>query len=98
VDGEGSFTTRGIIKHGHPVPKIFTSKIVSNAEARFGPLPRVGGLIWATRDGWGKGNLTASKKPRVSGDSCGGFCEQRKYRLVWGAWYLLKATSHRDCT
>ena len=28
VDGEGSFTTRGIIKHGHSVPKIFTSKIV----------------------------------------------------------------------
>jgi hypothetical protein len=98
VDGEGSFTTRGIIKHGHPVPKIFTSKIVSNAEARFGSLPRVGGLIWVRRDGWGKGNLTASKKPRVSGDSCGGFCEQRKYRLVWRAWYPLKATSHRDCT
>jgi hypothetical protein len=34
VDGEGSFTTRGTIKHGHPAPKIFTSKIVSNAEAR----------------------------------------------------------------
>jgi len=33
VDGEGSFTTRGTIKHGHPVPKIFTSKIVSNAES-----------------------------------------------------------------
>jgi len=30
-------------------------------------------LIWAARDGWGKGNLTASKKPRVWGDSCGGF-------------------------
>ena len=98
VDGEGSFTTRGIIKHGHSVPKIFTSKIVSNAEARFGSLPRVGGLPWATRDGSGKGNLTASKKPLVSGDSYGGFCEQRKYRLVWGAWYPLKAISHRDCT
>jgi uncharacterized protein DUF3108 len=33
VDGEGSFTTRGIIKHGHPVPTTFTSKIVSNAES-----------------------------------------------------------------
>jgi Protein of unknown function (DUF3108) len=33
VDGEGSFTTRGTIKHGHPVPATFTSKIVSNAES-----------------------------------------------------------------
>ena len=32
VDGEGSFTTRGIIKDGHPVPTNFTSKIVSNTE------------------------------------------------------------------
>jgi hypothetical protein len=32
VDGEGSFTTRGTIKHGHAVPTTFTSKIVSNAE------------------------------------------------------------------
>jgi uncharacterized protein DUF3108 len=32
VDGEGSFTTRGTIKDGHPVPTTFTSKIVSNAE------------------------------------------------------------------
>jgi Protein of unknown function (DUF3108) len=32
VDGEGSFTTRGTIKDGHPVPTNFTSKIVSNAE------------------------------------------------------------------
>jgi Protein of unknown function (DUF3108) len=32
VDGEGSFTTRGTIKDGHPVPINFTSKIVSNAE------------------------------------------------------------------
>ena len=30
VDGEGSFTTRGTIKDGHPVPSNFTSKIVSN--------------------------------------------------------------------
>ena len=33
VDGEGSFTTRGTIKNGHPVPTTFTSKIVSNGEA-----------------------------------------------------------------
>jgi hypothetical protein len=32
VDGEGSFTTRGTIKDGHPVPTNFMSKIVSNAE------------------------------------------------------------------
>jgi hypothetical protein len=32
VDGEGSFTTRGLIKDGHPVPTNFTSKIVSPAE------------------------------------------------------------------
>ena len=32
VDGEGSFTTRGTITDGHPVPTNFTSKIVSNAE------------------------------------------------------------------
>src|SRR5262247_382331 len=32
VDGDGSFTTRGIIKGGHPVPTNFTSKIVSNTE------------------------------------------------------------------
>ena len=32
VDGEGSFTTRGTIKDGHPVPTTFTSKIVSNTE------------------------------------------------------------------
>jgi Protein of unknown function (DUF3108) len=32
VDGEGSFTTRGTIKDGHPVPINFTSKIVSNTE------------------------------------------------------------------
>jgi hypothetical protein len=32
VEGEGSFTTRGTIKDGHPVPTTFTSKIVSNAE------------------------------------------------------------------
>ena len=32
VDGEGSFTTRGTIKDGHPVPTTFTSKIVSDAE------------------------------------------------------------------
>ena len=30
VDGEGSFTTRGTIKDGHPEPTNFTSKIVSN--------------------------------------------------------------------
>src|SRR4249920_2393214 len=30
VDGEGSFTTRGTITDGHPVPTNFTSKIVSN--------------------------------------------------------------------
>src|SRR6266498_4210861 len=33
VDGEGSFTTRGTIKHSHPVPTTFTSKIVSNGES-----------------------------------------------------------------
>jgi len=33
VDGEGSFTTRGTIKHGHPVPTTFTSEIVSNGES-----------------------------------------------------------------
>jgi hypothetical protein len=33
VDGEGSFTTRGTVKHGHPVPTTFTSKIVSNGES-----------------------------------------------------------------
>jgi Protein of unknown function (DUF3108) len=33
LDGEASFTTRGIIKDGHPVPRTFTSKIVSKAEA-----------------------------------------------------------------
>ena len=33
VDGEGSFTTRGTVKDGHPVPTTFTSKIVSNVEA-----------------------------------------------------------------
>jgi Protein of unknown function (DUF3108) len=32
VDGEGSFTTRGTIRDGHPVPTHFTSKIVSNTE------------------------------------------------------------------
>jgi hypothetical protein len=32
MDGEGSFTTRGTITDGHPVPTNFTSKIVSNAE------------------------------------------------------------------
>jgi uncharacterized protein DUF3108 len=33
MNGEGSFTTSGTIKHGHPVPTTFTSKIVSNGEA-----------------------------------------------------------------
>jgi hypothetical protein len=32
VDGEGSFTTRGTIKAGHPLPTNFVSKIVSNVE------------------------------------------------------------------
>jgi hypothetical protein len=32
MDGEGSFTTRGTITDGHPVPTNFSSKIVSNAE------------------------------------------------------------------
>jgi Protein of unknown function (DUF3108) len=32
LDGEASFTTRGIVKDGHPVPRTFTSKIISNAE------------------------------------------------------------------
>jgi Protein of unknown function (DUF3108) len=32
VDGDGSFTTHGTIKDGHPVPTNFTSKIVSNTE------------------------------------------------------------------
>jgi hypothetical protein len=31
-DGEGSFTTRGTLRDGHPVPITFTSKIMSNAE------------------------------------------------------------------
>ena len=31
VDGEGSFTTRGTVRDGHPVPTTFTSKLVSNA-------------------------------------------------------------------
>jgi hypothetical protein len=33
VDGEGSFTTHGTIKHGHAVPTTFTSKIVSSSES-----------------------------------------------------------------
>ena len=32
VDGEGSFSTRGTLTDGHPVPTKFTSKIVSNTE------------------------------------------------------------------
>ena len=32
VDGEGSFTTRGTVNDGHPVPTNFTSKIISNIE------------------------------------------------------------------
>jgi uncharacterized protein DUF3108 len=32
VDGEGSFTTGGTIKDGHPVPTAFSSKILSSAE------------------------------------------------------------------
>ena len=32
VDGEASFSTRGTIKDGYPVPTTFTSKIVSDAE------------------------------------------------------------------
>src|SRR5262249_36880568 len=32
VDGDGSFTTRGTIKDGYPVPTNFTSKIISNTE------------------------------------------------------------------
>jgi hypothetical protein len=32
VDGEASFSTHGTIKDGYPVPTIFTSKIVSDAE------------------------------------------------------------------
>ena len=32
IDGEASFTTRGTITDGHPVPTSFTSKIVSNAQ------------------------------------------------------------------
>ena len=31
VDGEGSFTTWGTVRDGHPVPTTFTSKLVSNA-------------------------------------------------------------------
>ena len=34
IDGEASFTTRGTITDGHPVPTNFTSKIVSNAQSR----------------------------------------------------------------
>jgi hypothetical protein len=33
LDGEGSFTTRGTITDGHPVPTSFISKIVSDAES-----------------------------------------------------------------
>ena len=33
LNGEGSFTTRGTIKDGHPVPTNFTSKIVSDVES-----------------------------------------------------------------
>ena len=36
MDGEGSFTTRGTITDGHPVPTNFTSKIVSNAQTSDG--------------------------------------------------------------
>jgi hypothetical protein len=32
VDGEASFTTRGTVKEGHPVPTTFTSKIISNTK------------------------------------------------------------------
>jgi hypothetical protein len=32
ADGEASFSTRGIIRDGHPVPTNFSSKVVSNAE------------------------------------------------------------------
>jgi hypothetical protein len=32
VDGQASFTTRGTIKDGHPVPTTFTSNIVSSTE------------------------------------------------------------------
>ena len=32
VDGEASFSTRGTVKDGYPVPTTFTSKIVSDAE------------------------------------------------------------------
>jgi hypothetical protein len=32
IDGEASFTTRGTITDGHPVPTNFTSKIVTNAQ------------------------------------------------------------------
>jgi hypothetical protein len=32
IDGEASFTTRGTITDGHPVPTNFTSQIVSNAQ------------------------------------------------------------------
>jgi hypothetical protein len=32
VDGEGSFSTRGTIRDGHPMPTNFTSKLASNAE------------------------------------------------------------------
>jgi hypothetical protein len=37
VDGKASFTTRGTIKHGHPMPTTFTSEIISNAETSDGP-------------------------------------------------------------
>jgi hypothetical protein len=33
LDGEASFTTRGVIRDGHPVPRTFASKIVSNTES-----------------------------------------------------------------
>jgi hypothetical protein len=32
IDGEGSFTARGSVKEGHPLPTTFTSKIVADVE------------------------------------------------------------------
>ena len=32
LDGEGSFSTRGVFKHGHPMPTTFTSKMVAGSE------------------------------------------------------------------
>ena len=32
MDGEGSFSTQGVFKHGHPLPTTFTSKMIAGSE------------------------------------------------------------------